>query len=393
MHYNFDELISREGTMSVKYDLRKRIFGNQGVIPMWVADMDFKTPDFIIAAINKRLEHEMLGYTLIAPSFYDSVVKWNHRRHNWKIKPDWISFSPGVVPALNLLVMAFTKPGDSVIIQPPVYFPFFSAVENHGRKLVFNPLCYENGSYSIDFSDLKAKISNNTRMLILCNPHNPTGNAWSSDILRQLGEICIKNNILIISDEIHSDLIYGSHRHTPTASLSAEIANITITCMSASKTFNIAGLSTAYLVIPDSKLRLQYEKVLDLVHVGAGNIFGFVAAEAAYTFGDNWLNQLMKYLAGNLTFLQDYLKSHLPMIRVISPQATYLIWLDCSELGMNPADLRSFMIRDAGLGLNDGPQFGKEGEGFQRINIACPRQVLSEALVKLHTAIDKYFIK
>jgi cystathionine beta-lyase len=286
--------------------------------------------------------------------------------------------------------MAFTRPGDGVIIQPPVYFPFFSAVENHGRKLVTNPLRYENGAYTMDFSDLEAKIDANTRMLILCNPHNPTGNAWSPDILMQLGEICIKNKIVLISDEIHADLIFDGHRHTPTASLSDDIAGITITCMSASKTFNLAGLSTAYLVIPDHQMRMQYEKVLDLVHVGEGNIFGFVAAEAAYTHGDDWLNQLMDYLAGNRRLLEDFITRYLPMIRVIPCQATYLIWLDCSELDMPPADLKSFMIHEAGLGLNDGRQFGKEGEGFQRINIACPRQILYEALAKLHTAIKKY---
>jgi cystathionine beta-lyase len=390
MHYNFDEIINREGTQSVKYDFRGKIFGNTGVMPMWVADMDFKTPDFIINAIHKRLEHEILGYSHIPSSFYDSVVKWNKRRHNWSIKPEWISFTPGVVPALNLLIMAFTRPGDHVIIQPPVYFPFFSAVENHGRKLVTNPLRYETGAYTMDFSDLEAKIDANTRMLILCNPHNPTGNAWSPDILMQLGEICIKNKIVLISDEIHADLIFDGHRHTPTASLSDDIAGITITCMSASKTFNLAGLSTAYLVIPDHQMKMQYEKVLDLVHVGEGNIFGFVAAEAAYTHGDDWLNQLMDYLAGNRRLLEDFITRYLPMIRVIPCQATYLIWLDCRELDMPPADLKSFMIHEAGLGLNDGRQFGKEGEGFQRINIACPRQILYEALAKLHTAIKKY---
>jgi cysteine-S-conjugate beta-lyase len=393
MHYNFDEIINREGTQSVKYDLRGKIFGNTAVMPMWVADMDFKTPDFIINAIHKRLEHEILGYSYIPSSFYDSVVKWNKRRHNWSIKPEWISFSPGVVPALNLLIMAFTRPGDSVIIQPPVYFPFFSAVENHGRNLVTNPLRYENGAYTMDFADLEAKINANTRMLILCNPHNPTGNAWSPDVLMQLGEICIKNKIVLVSDEIHADLIFDGQRHTPTASLSDDIAGITITCMSASKTFNLAGLSTAYLVIPDHQMRMQYEKVLDLVHVGEGNIFGFVAAEAAYTHGDDWLNQLMDYLAGNRRLLEDFITRYLPMIRVIPCQATYLIWLDCSELGMSPAELKSFMIHEAGLGLNDGRQFGKEGEGFQRINIACPRQILYEALAKLHTAIKKYSIK
>jgi cystathionine beta-lyase len=393
MYYNFDEIIDRENTASYKYDLRKKIFRNANVIPMWVADMDFRTPPFIMEALQKRLEHEILGYTFISPSFYESAVAWNLSRHNWPIQPGWISFSPGVVPALNLLVLTFTSPGDSIIVQPPVYFPFFTAVENHGRNLVFNPLRFEGNSYTMDLDDLEAKIDPKTRMLILCSPHNPTGNVWSPDILHKVGEICLKNNVLLVSDEIHADLIYKGYRHVPASAISPEIASNTITCMSPSKTFNLAGLSTSYLVIPDKKRRAQYERTLEHIHVGAGNIFGFVAMEAAYKFGHEWLDQLMDYLEGNLRLLQDFIFHHIPRIKIIRPQATYLIWLDCRDLGMSPAELKSFMINKAGLGLNEGMQFGKEGEGFQRINIACPRSVLHEALLKLQAAIDKYFEK
>jgi cystathionine beta-lyase len=393
MHYNFDEHIHREGTLSVKYDLRNTIFNNEEVIPMWVADMDFKTPDFIIRAIHQRLEHEILGYSFISPAFYDSVVDWNLRRHHWQIKSEWISFSPGVVPAVNLLIMAFTSPGDGIIIQPPVYFPFFSAVKNHNRRLILNPLQYKKGVYSMDFDDLEAKIDSGTKMLILCSPHNPTGNVWSPDVLKKLAEICVRNKILLVSDEIHADLVYKDNRHTPTACLSDEIAGNTITCMAPSKTFNLAGLSTSYLVIPDRQLREKYEKKLDTVHVGAGNIFGFIAAEAAYAYGNDWLEQLMDYLSGNLNLLIEFVEKHIPLIRVVVPQATYLVWLDCTKLGMKPDELKSFMINNAGLGLNDGPQFGRGGEGFQRINIACPRQVLYEALKKMEAAINKYFNK
>jgi len=390
MHYNFDEIVNRENTASYKYDLREKIFHNADVIPMWVADMDFKTPPFILDAIQKRLEHEILGYTYIAPSVLESVVNWNTRRHHWKIRPEWISFSPGVVPALNLLVMAFTHPGDRILIQTPVYFPFFTAIENHHRVLISNPLHYENGSYSIDFDDLENKIDANTRMMILCNPHNPTGNVWSVEDLRRIAGICLRNNTILISDEIHSDLIYPGYRHIPVAGISAEIAANTITCMAPSKTFNLAGLSTSYLVIPNHQLQQQYEKTLDHVHVGAGNIFGFVAMEAAYREGDKWVDQLMVYLEENFLLLQEFVTGHLPMIRVIRPQATYLIWLDCSALGLSGAELKSFMINRAGLGLNDGPQFGREGMGFQRINIACPRSILYKALLKLQAAIEKY---
>jgi cystathionine beta-lyase len=321
------------------------------------------------------------------------VVHWNHTRHGWDILPEWISFSPGVVPALNLLVLAFTNPGDKVIVQPPVYFPFFSAVENHGRELVYNPLLYENGKYVMDLDDLNSRIDGKTRMMFLCSPHNPTGNVWTEDVLRKLGELCLARNIILISDEIHADLVYAGNHHMPMAKISGDFVRNTITCMSPSKTFNLAGLSTSYLVIPDRKLKAQYEATLDRIHVGAGNIFGFVAMESAYRHGHEWLNQLMQYLEGNFMMLQDFIARHIPEISVIRPEATYLIWLDCKRLGMSSAELKSFMISKAGLGLNDGPQFGKEGEGFQRINIACPRSVLYEALLKLQAAIEKYFGK
>jgi cysteine-S-conjugate beta-lyase len=390
MHYNFDEIVDRNNTASVKFDLRDKIFKNENVIPMWVADMDFKTPPFIMDALRKRLEHEILGYTFISPSVFESIMKWTLLRHNWEIQPDWISFSPGIVPAINLLILAFTQPGDKVIVQTPVYFPFFSAVENHGRELVFNPLIYSNGKYEMDFDDLETRMDGTTKMLILCNPHNPTGNVWPADVLRKLGEMCLEHNVLLISDEIHSDLIYKGYRHIPSAAISKEIAANTITCMAPSKTFNLAGLSTSFLVIPNEKLKVTYERKLDQIHVGAGNIFGFVAMEAAYTHGSGWLDQLMEYLEGNVLFLREFIQRHIPKVRVIEPQATYMVWLDCTQLKMPPSELKEFMINKAGLGLSDGPLFGKQGEGFQRINIGCPRSVLYEALLKLQAAITKY---
>jgi len=392
MYYNFDEIISRENTDCVKYDLRKQVFRNESVIPMWVADTDFKTPDFIMDALRRRLEHEFFGYGIIPASFYDSIVKWNRRRHNWNIKPEWISFAPGVVPALSLLILAFTQPDDGIIIQPPVYFPFFSVVKNHNRRLIQNPLRYSNGSYSMDFADLEAKMDG-ARMMFLCSPHNPSGNVWAPEVLRKVGELCLKHNILLISDEIHSDLILPGFRHMPTAMLSEEIAANTITCMAPSKTFNLAGLSTGFIVTSNTRLRSRYDEVLDQVHVGAGNILGFTATEAAYNFGDEWLKQLMSYIAGNLKYLTEFLTAEIPSIKVIEPQATYLVWLDCSGLKMSPDDLKHFMIEKAGLGLNDGRMFGIEGQGFQRINIGCPRPVLQSALEKLRVAVDKYFEK
>lgn len=392
MHYNFDEVINRENTDCLKYDLRKQIFRNESVIPMWVADTDFRTPDFIMNAINKRLEHEIFGYGIIPSSFYESIVNWNKRRHNWQIKPEWISVAPGVVPSLSLLIMAFTKPGDGVLIQPPVYFPFFSVVRNHGRELIENPLRNDNGVYSMDFGDLESKLQK-ARMMFLCSPHNPTGNVWPVEVLKKVGELCLKYNVILVSDEIHSDLILPGYRHVPTAMVSKEIAGNTITCMAPSKTFNLAGFATSFLVTPNAKLRRRYEETLDQVHVGSGNILGFVATEAAYNHGDEWLKQLMEYIAGNLRFLKEFIDTKIPRIKVVIPEATYLVWLDCRGLMMPPDGLKQFIIEKAGLGLNDGRMFGLEGEGFQRINIGCPRQVLHTALQNLRTAIDKHFEK
>jgi cystathionine beta-lyase len=389
MRYDFDKLIQREYTSCEKYDHRDKVFGRHDVIPMWVADMDFETPGFILEAIRRRLHHEILGYTFIPDSFYDAIISWNHRRHGWKTEKEWISFSPGVVPALNLLVMSLTRPGDKIIVQPPVYFPFFSAVNNHGRILVHNPLKYEKGGYHMDFPHLAACLDKEVKMIILCSPHNPTGNIWGKKELLQLAELCLERNIIILSDEIHCDLVYPGQKHIPLAGLSDEIAGITVCCMAPSKTFNLAGMSTSYLIIPNPELKNKYDTMLDHVHVGAGNILGFTALEAAYNEGEEWLSQLMEYLSGNLRFLTHFFQSEIPLIKVIQPDATYMAWLDCHEMGMNSRDLRSFMIGEAGLGLSDGTLFGKEGEGFQRINIACPLSVLEKALYQLRDAVKK----
>jgi cysteine-S-conjugate beta-lyase len=389
MKYDFDTPVKREHTSSVKYDLREKIFGQPGVIPMWVADMDFPTPDFILEAIRRRLQPEILGYTFLSDSFFRSIIDWNFRQHDWQIRKEWISFSPGVVPALNLLVMALTRPGDKIIVQPPVYFRFFSAIENHGRIRVNNPLRYENGRYSMDFEHLYSCLDDKVSLIMLSNPHNPTGNVWEREVLLNLARHCMERNIIMLSDEIHCDLLFPGYRHVPLASLNSSIAGSTITCMSPSKTFNLAGLSTSYLVIPDSGLKKKYDAMLEKVHVGAGNIFGFTALEAAYTEGDEWLRQLMAYLNGNLVYLVDFMDRHLPQIKMIKPGATYMVWLDCRDLGLEKEALRDFMIRRAGLGLSDGFLFGEEGAGFQRINIACPRSLLEKALFQLRNALHQ----
>ena len=393
MNYSFDTFINRENTYSVKYDLRKYLFGKDDVIPMWVADMDFKTPPFIIEAIKKRLEHEVFGYTFRGDSFSESVAGWMKKRHDWPMQKEWVCFSPGIVPALNMAVETFTSPGDKIIVQKPVYFPFFPAIENHGRILVNNPLKPEGNRFGMDFENLLSQIDEKVKMIMFCSPHNPTGNVWRKDELERLTKICLENDILILSDEIHSDLIYKGHKHIPTASLSSEISDRTITCIAPSKTFNLAGLSTSVVIISNNALRKKYEKKLDDIHVGGGNIFGFVALEAAYKYGEEWLEELLAYLQGNLDFLVRYLKENIPSIKLFIPEATYLVWLDCRELGLTDIQLNEFMVHEAGLGLSDGTLFGKEGSGFQRINIGCPLSTLQKALEQLKIAVVRRFGK
>ncbi len=388
MQYNFDEVIDRSNTDCVKYDLCQLIFGTDHVIPMWVADMDFRTPDFILNAIRERAKHEILGYSIRPDSYFTSLINWLKRRHNWEIQKDWITFSPGIVPAVNMAVLAFTKRRDQIIIQPPVYFPFFDAVTKHGRKLVYNQLIMENGRYRMDFDNLEKLCRDGAGMLILSNPHNPAGNAWTKEELEQMAAICLKYNVLIVSDEIHCDLVNRGYKHTVLASISPEIAAQTIIMMAPSKTFNMAGMATASVITSNPVLRKKFLRVLDALHIGMGNLFGNVASEAAYTLGDEWLEQLLDYINGNIQILTEFTENHLPQIKVIRPEATYMVWLDFSGTGMSNPELKKFMIEKAGLGLNEGIQFGPGGEGYMRMNLACPRQTLMKALEQLKAAFE-----
>lgn len=389
MNYNFDEIIKRSNTASVKYDLRQLFFGTENVIPMWVADMDFRTPPFILEAVRLRAEHEILGYSIRPESYFTSIISWLKRRHNWEIQQEWIAFSPGIVPAVNMAVLAYTKQRDKIIIQPPVYFPFFDAVKKHGRKLVYNQLIMENGRYRMDYDNLEQLCRDGARMLILSNPHNPAGNAWTPDELKKMAAICLKYNVLIVSDEIHSDLVNRGFKHTVLASLSPEIAAQTITMIAPSKTFNIAGMATASVIISNLLLMKKFSRVLDALHIGMGNVFGNVASEAAYAHGDEWLEQLLDYIDGNIATLIGYAEKNLPKVKVIRPEATYMAWLDFCAAGMSTPTLRKFVIEKAGLGLNEGIQFGAGGEGFMRMNLACPRQTLVQALEQLKKAFGQ----
>jgi cystathionine beta-lyase len=386
--YDFDEIIPRENTDCVKYDLRQMFFETEDVLPMWVADMDFRTPDFVIEAINRRLRHEILGYTFRGKEFNEAIIGWNKKRHGWNIHQKHIVFSPGIVPAVNMLVLSLTNSGDKIIVQPPVYYPFFTAVENNGRKLVENPLQLKDGRLCMDFEDLKQKAKG-AAMMIISHPHNPGGSLWTKDELMQLAEICLENDVIIVSDEIHSDLIFAPGKHIPLASLSPEIANQTITCNAPSKTFNLAGLATSYLIISNTEYRKKYTDLInDQLHVGMGNIFGPIALQAVYEHGEEWLQQLLAYVWENVQFVKSFCEKHIPKIKVIVPEATYMIWLDCRGLELEGDALKDFFIKKAKLGLNDGKTFGTGGEGFMRINVAAPRKIVEEAMQRIKRAIE-----
>ena len=349
------------------------MFGTDELLPMWVADMDFEVPDFIREAVINRANHPVYGYTFRPRRFFEAAASWIHRRHGWEISPDAFSFSPGIVPALNMIVMEFTEPGDRIVVQPPVYFPFFNAIINHNRELVYNQLVEKDGSYEMDFEHLEQQFRSGARMFFLCHPHNPIGRVWKREELEKLAGLCVRYQVLVISDEIHSDLVLFGNKHIPLATLGTEVADLTFTC-----------------VAPNKKLKKGYDRILDAVHVGGGSLFGQVAFEAAYTHGDAWLDQLISYLEQNYRRLCDTLDNSVPGIRISPLEATYLAWLDLSFLGRDDEQLRRFMVEKAGLGLNDGPMFGPGGEQHQRINIATSSRVLEKGLKQLSDAVAGY---
>ena len=387
MKYNFDELIDRRNTNCEKWDNCSARFGKNDLLPLWVADMDFKTPDFIINALKRRLDHEVLGYMVRPQSFFDSVKNWLKPR-GWEIDTTKLAFTPGIVPAINFAVQLFTKPGDKVLINSPVYHPFMFAINDNGRELVKSPLINDNGYYTIDFEDFEKKLASGVKLLIFCNPHNPVGRVWTREELQKVGELCLKYNVLVISDEIHSDLIFKPHTHTYFASISDEIAQNTLTFLAPSKTFNIAGLSVSVAYSDNSDIYNKFNKYVETLHVCAGTLFGDIAFETAYNEGQEWLNQLLEYLDGNFEFVIDYLEKNIPQIKTRKPEGTYLMWLDCRELCMDCEKLQEFMINKAGLALNPGLIFGDEGRQFMRLNTATPRTNLQKALENIKKAVD-----
>jgi cysteine-S-conjugate beta-lyase len=402
MKYDFDTEINRAGTFSAKWEFIQegedplgwqhtdRCFGEDRTLPMWVADMDFVCPRPVVEALVARAAHGIYGYTTATGSYYAAVVNWIRRRHGWEIAPEWICTTPGVVPALNMLVGAFVRPGEKVLIQPPVYYPFYSAVENNGAELVTNPLLYEDGRYRMDYAGLEAVTRDpQVVMAILCSPHNPVGRVWTREELVRFGEICFANDVLVVSDEIHGDLMLNGRPFIPFASIGGDFAQRSIVCTAPSKTFNLAGLHASNIVIPDTDLRCRFAATLRKNGLFGVSAFGVVAAQAAYDQGEEWLDQVLEYIAGNLAVLEEFVARHIPEITVIPPEGTYLVWLDCRRLGLEKWALKRLMLQEARVYLDEGFIFGPEGEGFERINIACPRSVLMEALQRIDAAIHK----
>lgn len=387
---DFDRRIDRLNTNSYKHDRLREEFGTTDVLPMWVADMDFASPDFILDTIRARCDHGVLGYTMVPKTWADAITGWLSRRHGWNVEAAQLGFVPGVVSGLALVIQCFTQPGDKVLVQTPIYPPFLHLPVNNDRELVTNHLLYDGQQFQIDFDDFERKAAE-CKLFLLCNPHNPGGRVWTVNELERMCEICIRHGVLIASDEIHADLTLPGHTmHSPGA-FTPEIASQVITLMAPSKTFNIPGLSSSFYIIQNDRLRRTFRSFLNKLELGMGNLFAILAAQAAFEHGDAWLDHLLAYLSGNIAYVDQTLKTDTPRIKACIPQASYLIWLDCRDLNLDDEALKLFFIKEARLGLNPGPSFGAGGSGFMRLNIGCPRATVEEAMARLRTAYQARF--
>jgi cystathionine beta-lyase len=388
--YNFDELIDRRNTASLKYDFGLQRKGRDDLLPLWVADMDFRLPEEIITDIVKRAEHGIFGYTDPDASYNEALQSWLYRRHGFEIQDEWNTVEPGMVYSIALAIKAYTEPGDGVIIQQPVYYPFMETIRLNNRKVVNNQLVYKDGHYEIDFDDFEKKIiEEKVKLFLLCSPHNPVGRVWTSAELQKVADICLKHNVLIFADEIHADFVYSKYKHTSLITLGERYAQSLILGTSPSKTFNLAGLQIANIIIPNDELRLKFRRENDASGYSQANTLGLTATRAAYTYGKEWLEELKEYLEENLSFVRDYLKEKLPKVHLIEPEGTYLIWLDFSEISDDHKELEKLIVDEARLWLDPGIIFGRETALFERINIACPRKTLEQALEQLYEALEK----
>ena len=380
MKCNFDEIIPRRGTNSYKWDTTKE----ENVLPMWVADMDFRAAPVIVEALRRRVEHGIFGYASVPDTYYEAIINWFDRRHAWQIEKEWIIYTTGVVPALSAIIKALTSPQDKVLVQTPVYNCFFSSIRNNGCEVITNPLIYRDGTYQIDFSDLEKKSADpSMKFLLLCNPHNPVGRVWTKRELNRIGEICLRNDVWVIADEIHCELVYPGYIYTPFASISPEFLMRSVTCVSPSKAFNLAGLQIANIVCANADLRIKIDKAININEVCDVNPFGIEALIAAYNEGKEWLEELKYYLWINYNYLKAYFSENLPQFPVTMLEGTYLVWVECSVLKRSSIEIVHTLLAEEKLQVNNGSLYGKNGEGFIRINIACPRQVLIEGLNRL----------
>lgn len=387
MKYDFDKQISRRGTDSYKWDSAPE----EGVLPLWVADMDFQTAPAITEALRRRVEHGIFGYTRVPDSYYEAVCGWFRRRHGWTIDPAWIIYTSGVVPAVSAVIKALTRKGDKVLVQTPVYNCFFSSIRNNGCEMVSSPLIYADRTFTIDFEDLERKAADpGVKLLLLCNPHNPAGRVWRRDELLRLGEICLRHGVTVVSDEIHCELVFAGHRYTPFASLGEEFLKNSVTCISPSKAFNIAGLQIANIVCPDAAMRARIDRAINDNEVCDVNPFGVIATRAAYNEGEEWLTQLLDYIWNNYLYMSSFCAEHLPKFPVARLEGTYLAWQDCRRLGFGSEELEHRLVREARLWLNAGTMYGAEGEGFMRWNLACPRATLDEALRRFVDFVKRF---
>jgi len=391
--YNFSEIIDRSGTNSLKIDALKERYGRDDLIGLWVADMDFKTGDFITDSITKRCKNGILGYTIPPESYYNSIIRWVEKQYGWLIQKEWLSYIPGIVKGIAYCIQCYTKPHDKVIIQPPVYHPFRLIPSKYYRKVVCNPLIEENGKYRMDLDGLRKIIDKDCKMLILSNPHNPVGITWDKETLEELADICYRKYIMVVSDEIHADMCIFGHKHIPFATVSPKAALNSITLMSPSKTFNMAGIITSYSIIPDQEIRKSFYDYLNAGELNNGSIFAYIATQAAYEKGLSWRSQMIKYVENNILFVDKFLKENIPQIKAIIPEASFLLWLDCRELKLKQYELVFLFVNWARLALNNGAMFGQEGEGFMRMNVGTPRPILEQALIQLKEAVDIHIHK
>lgn len=386
MKYDFDEMIPRRHTRSYKWDTD----ADEEVLPMWVADMDFRTAPAVVEALRRRTEHGLFGYTKVPTAYYEAVIRWFGRRHAWRINRDWIIYTSGVVPALSAVIKALTVPGDRVLVQTPVYNCFFSSIRNNGCEAVENPLVYRDGTYRIDYNDLERKAADPAvRLMLLCNPHNPAGRVWTRQELGRIGEICLRNGVTVLSDEIHGELVLPAHTYTPFASVSDDFAMNSVTCVSPSKAFNLAGLQIANIVAADANMRVKINRAININEVCDVNPFGVEALMAAYEYGEEWLKALKRYLSDNYVYLKAYFGERLPQFPVTELEGTYLVWVNCSILGRTSEAIAERLLEQEKLRVNAGSMYGAAGEGFIRINIACPRRALADGLKRLERGLSR----